>query len=169
MGQSLDQLHVTNLTATNFTPPASCVTNAAVAAAAGIAATKLVHQFSLDYAQAPGSDIATATLDLHIAQATGEIVAFEAAITGVVATGDRSVTVDLQKSTGGGAFATVLSAAITLDSGNALRVLEAGTVSTTTFADGDLLRVVVTQVAGSTGTRPQGLAVTVTVRENPSP
>jgi hypothetical protein len=143
-----------------------CVNDDHVASDADIAATKLVHQFPLNYTQAPGSDIATATLDLHIAYGDGDIVSVEAAVTGVAATGDRSVTVDLHKSTGGAAFATVLSAPITLDIGNALRVLEAGSLSTTTYLDGDLLRMIVTQVAGSAGTRPQGLIVTVFVREN---
>ncbi len=161
-------LYVTgSISGASFTPPASSITNASIAAAAGIDRTKVVHQLQLPYAQAPGSDIATATLDLYIARAAGTVVSFEAAITGLAASGDRSVTVDLHKSTGGGAFATVLSAPIALDIGNTIRVLEAATVGSAAYVDGDLFRIIVTQVAGTTGTRPQGLIVTTTLGENP--
>ncbi len=158
---------VGNLSAQTFTLPASSVTNASIQAAAAIDRTKVIHQLHLPYAQAPGSDIATATLDLYIARAAGTVVSFEAAITGLAATGDRSVTVDLHKSTAGGAFASVLSAAITLDIANTIRVLEAATVSSAAYVDGDLFRIIVTQVAGTTGTRPQGLIVTTTIGEAP--
>lgn len=170
MAQDLFQndLHVAGaLSCNSFTPPASCITNNSVVAAALIDRTKLVHQLALPYYQAPGSDIATATADIYIARATGSVVSFEAAVTGTAATGDRSVTVDLHKSTGGAAFATVLSAAITLNSSDTIRVNDAATISSASYVDGDLFRVVVTQVAGTTGTRPQGLVVTLTMSENP--
>ncbi len=169
MSGSLDQLYVGRLSAGAFTIPASTVTNASVADAAGIEAEKVVHQFSLDYAQAPGSDIAAATMDLHICQAAGEVVAIQAAVTGVIASGDRSATVDVQKSTSGGAFASILTAVITLDSANTIRVPEAGTVTGGTTTTGAILRIIVVQPAGTTGTRPQGLIVTVTLQENSQP
>lgn len=161
-------LYVTgNISGGSISLSSGAVTNSSVVANAGIERTKVVQQLQLPYAQAPGSDIATATLDLYLARAAGTVVSVEAAVTGVAATGDRSVTVDVHKSTGGGAFATILSAPITLDIANALRVLEAGTVSSAAYVDGDLFRMIVTQVAGTTGTRPQGLIVTTTIGENP--
>jgi len=74
--------------------------------------------------------------------------------------------VDLQKSTGGGAFATILTGTITLDSANTIRVAEAGTLTAgAACVVGDILRVVIT-VGGSSGTNPQGLVVRVVMRED---
>lgn len=145
---------------------AGSVGNAEVKASAAIDATKLIHQIPLDYQQAPGSNIAAATLDRHIALAAGNIVAIRAAITGVAAGGDREAIVDLQKSTGGGAFATVLTAPITLDDTAVLRTAIAGVISSANYVAGDILRFVIT-VAGASGTQPQGLVVTVWLREQP--
>ncbi len=156
-----------NLSAQTVTLPASSVTNAAIIAAAAIDATKVVQQFCSEYAQAPGSDIATATLDAHIAYAAGTLVSVQAAVTGLAATGDRSATIDLQRSTAGGAFATVLSAPITLSIADTIRVPDTATISSAAYVAGDLFRWVITQVAGSSGTRPQGLIARALFRESP--
>lgn len=152
-----------------FTPPTGSITNASIVASAGIDASKVNHKFPLRYAQAPGSAIVAGTQDLHVvAGATGAIESVEAAITGAIATGgDRTVTIDIQKSTGGGAFATVLSATIQFDNGDTLRTASAGTVSDADLVDGDILRVVVT-VAGAAGAQAEGLIVTLFLQETPS-
>jgi hypothetical protein len=161
-------LHVNGtLTAKRFSAPAGSIDNASVDEAAEIAATKLIHQFPLTYQQAPGSEVVSNTVDLHIARGDGEVVSIEAAITGAIATGaDRTVTLDLLKSTAGGAFATVLTAPIVLDDDNVLRTLEAGTVTTTDYLDGDILRLTVV-CAGAASAQGQGLVVTTIVREEP--
>jgi len=169
-------LHVTGtLTAGDLVPPAGSIDNAAVqAGAAGnfVDATKVEQGFALPYKQVTGTAIiAAAAEDIHVVRGTtGEVVGLKAAITGVIATGaDRTVTVDLHKSTGGGAFATVLSATVVLDNTNTLRVSESATMLTTGAEDlvaGDILRVVVT-VAGSAGNQAQGLIVSVHLREDP--
>lgn len=168
MSNAVDRLHVTQLSASSFTPPASCITNAAIVDSAGIDAAKVVHQFSLDYTQAPGSDVVAATQDLHIAQAAGTVEAVEAVLTGQIPSVDRTAVIDVQKSTAGGAFASVLTATLTLNSSNTIRVPVDATVNTSAYADADILRIVVT-LGGSSGTHPQGLLVTVTVTENPAP
>lgn len=143
-----------------------CVDNDAIIAGQNISADKFERKFSLHYQQAPGSAVVAATVDLHIARASGTVVAIEAAITGTIATGaDRTVTIDLLKSTGGAAFASILTAALVLDNTNVLRTLEAGTINTGTFIDGDLLRLTVA-VAGAAGNQADGLICTITVREN---
>ncbi len=172
MAQDLiyNDLHVFgNLSAKTMTVPASSVTNNSVSAAAAIAATKLEHQFALGYTQVPGAAIVAATQDVHIVHGqTGEVVSFEAAITGAIATGaDRTVNVDLQKSTGAGAFATILTATILLDNTDVLRTVNAATISSANLVDGDILRVIIT-VAGAAGAQGEGLIVTLQLREDPT-
>lgn len=150
----------------NITIPNGGITNPMIATAAGIEATKLEHQYSFGHYQTTGTAVVAAVQDFFIARSTGTIVQFEAAVTGAIATGgDRTVTCDLQKSTAAGAFATVLSSTIVLDNTSVLRTLEAGTISGTTFIDGDILRFVIT-VAGAAGNQAQGVIVTATIRED---
>lgn len=147
--------------------PVGSVTNDAVEEDAGIEASKLEGEYHLSHYQTTGTAVVAAVQDVFIVRgATGTIVSIEAAITGAIATGaDRTVTVDLHRSTGGGAFATVLSATIVLDDDSVLRVAEAGTISSDSLLDGDILRIVVT-VAGAAGNQGQGLVVTVHIRED---
>ena len=104
-----DDVHVNGtLTAARFNPPVNSVGAGAIQAAAGIEATKLEHQFPVSAELfAEGVTIAAVSSRVvHVVKgATGEVVAIEGVIFGA-ATGDRTVTVDLQKSTGGAAFAT---------------------------------------------------------------
>jgi hypothetical protein len=154
------------LSCETFSGPDAFVDNDAVAADAAVEDTKLIHRFPLRYGQEPGANVVAATVDLHIVQQPGFVRSIEAALTGVVPDGDRTVTIQLQNGDAGGAFASILSAALVLDSGNALRTPEAGTITTPAIADGDILRVTVA-VAGSTGAQPQGLIITVQVAEQP--
>jgi hypothetical protein len=152
-------VHVSGtLSSGDLSPPAGSIDNTAIqAGAAGnyVAATKLEHQFALPYTQDAGTPVAAATKDIHIVEgATGEVAWVKAAITGTIATGaDRTVTVDLQKSTGAGAFATVLTTTIVLDNASVLRTAEEAVVKVDGSEDlvtGDILRVVIT-VAGAAG------------------
>jgi hypothetical protein len=150
------------LSAATFTPPSGCISNSHVSASAGIAATKLEHQFAVQYTTAAGSAVATATHPLHIVRGTtGEIVSVEVICT-TAPTSSDTVTVMLQRSTGGGAFANALSGNISLSSSSTARVAYAGTLSVTDLVDGDILQVVVT----ASGTSCQGLCVVVTLRED---
>src|SRR5947209_8741682 len=99
------------LTPRTLVHPDGSITDAHIAAGANIAATKLEHQHSNHHYQAPGSAIVAATQDVHIvAGVTGTIVGMQAAITGALADDvSRTVTVQLHKSTAGGAFASVLT------------------------------------------------------------
>lgn len=169
MGNVFDSLHVRGpLTCERFTAPAGSIGDSAVEAAAGIDPTKVIHQFPLHHYQTTGTAVVAAVEDLHIVQgAGGTLVSFEAAVTGAVATGaDRTVTVDLHKSTGAAAFASILTAPIVLDDDSVLRTAVAATLASSTLADGDILRVVVT-VAGSAGAQAQGLIVTCFLSEDP--
>lgn len=137
-----------------------------VEASAGIEATKLQQQYRLGYAQAEGSDVVSETKPIDICLAGNvAIVAVEVCPITAPTGGDKQYTVDVEKSTGGGAFATVLSSVVTVSSSSTDRTVQAGTVSVTTAAQGDLFRVVVT-ASGSTGSQGQGLIVTLTIRED---
>ena len=150
--------------------PTGQITNADIETGAGIEATKVVHQFPLRHSQNDGSDVTTQTELIHVAYAAGTVVAVEAVCDQVPAAAN-TITIDLLKSTGGGAFATMLSAAIVLDSANTDRVAEAGTVSgSNTYVDGDILEITVVAPddGGSADSQGQGLCVTVWVREEPA-
>ena len=150
------------------TLPSGTVTNAMMnAAGAGlyVAATKLEHQFAVFHAVKATANVATETMPVHIVQGgTGEIVAFE--VFPITApTGSDSYTVDLHKSTGAGAFATVLSAVVTMNSSDTDRTLNAATISAADLVDGDCLEVVIAIGSNTTG---KGVVCTVTLREDPS-
>jgi hypothetical protein len=146
--------------------PANSIGNAAIESNAAIDATKLVHQWTIPYRQVPGTPVAADTFDIHIAKFSGTIVAIEAVITGAIATGgDRTITIDLLKSTGAAAFATVMSGALVLDNTNVLRTVESGSISDTAFIADDLLRVTIA-VAGAAGAQANGLLIVLTLREN---
>lgn len=147
--------------------PAGSIDNAGIEAAAGIAASKVVHQFPLRHTQLDGADVVAATELVHIARGAGELLGVSVVCDAVPDGGDKSVSVDVQKSTGGAAFATMLDATIDVDSGETdLTPIDGVVVSSNTYAADDVLAFVVT-VAGSTGTQAQGLCVTAWVRENP--
>ena len=154
-------LHVTGtVTGGSLTPSALTVTNASVSSTAAIAATKLEHQFALSYTQ--NGTAASATIPLHVAYGAGTIVSVKAASI-AIAVGAATVTVDLKK---GGT--TCLSGVITLDSGNAARTSEAGSLTVTTYSADNFLERVTVPTAGG-GTLPTGLIGTVNLRENAAP
>lgn len=156
-------LHVTGtITAGALTPSGGTVKNSSVSSAAGdeIVATKLEHQHVLVYGKA--GTAASETFGLYTAYGDGSIVSVKAASV-AIAVGSATVTVDLKKN-----GTTVLSSVITLDSGNTARVAEAGTLSVTTYGDGDFFELVIVATA-SGGTIPTGLQVTVVLREDAAP
>ncbi len=115
------------------------------------------------YQQLSATDVAAETKQVYrVYGATGTILAIGASIVTVPSV-DRAAVVDVKKN-----GTTVLSASITLDSGNTTRVSEAGTLSVVSLAAGDILEVFVT-VAGSSGTHPQGLLVNIALKEDPTP
>lgn len=142
----------------SLTLPSSAVSNSHVSSTAAIDASKLLHMVNVcTELYGPSSTVAALTKECYIAKGIGTLTSVRAAINGTIATGgDRTVTVDLQKSTAGGAFATVLSGTVGFTNGSTLRTLSTGTISSATYAAGDLFRWVVT-VAGSAGNQALGL------------
>jgi hypothetical protein len=98
----------------------------------------------------------------------GKILELRACITETIATGaDRTVTIDLLRSTAGGAFASVLSATVVLNNLSTLLVDMLGTLNTTALAAGDTLKLTVA-VAGAAGAQALGLSVSALLTEQPS-
>lgn len=148
-------LHVGGtLSAKNFTPPNSSITNAAIQGAAGIDSSKLDHRFRKHYAISGSA--ASVTIPLHVARAAGVINSIEAGSI-VVCTSTATVTVDLKKN-----GTSVLSGGtpITLNSSNTVRVAVSGTITTTTYVDGDFFELVIVATAGG-GAVATGLMVDV--------
>ncbi len=143
------------LGAKTFTPPAASVGDAAIAAGAGVQATKLIH--ANPTAVQAGQLFAPATTVVAL-------TAFGAWIE-VQATGsDRTVSVDLQKSTGGGAYATVLSAPVAIDHTTTIRILVTATISSAAYVAGDIFRLVVA-VGGVGSAQATGLAFKLATQE----
>jgi hypothetical protein len=160
-----DDVHVVGtLSSKLFNPPSGSIDNDAIEEAAEIDATKVVHRHFAKAQQA--TTVVAATDYLHIARAAGTLIALEAMV-GTVATGaDRTITIDLQKSTGAGAFATVLSSTLVLDNTNVARTLEAATINTTAYVDGDIFKLTVA-VAGAAGAQAADLLIVLTYEESP--
>jgi hypothetical protein len=164
IGTIVGDLHVAGtLSATTTTLSAGSVSNAKVAADADIDASKLEHQHSKTYEQESDTTSVTETRVIHVVYGTvATVVAFEAGSVTVCA-GAATIDVDLLKN-----GVSILTAAITLDNGNSVRVVEAGTISSPTLADGDVLEVDVTATAGG-GTVGKGVFASCIIREDASP
>jgi hypothetical protein len=169
VGQDIvnNDLHVNGtLTARAFSAPAGAITNAGVAANAAIDDTKLKNRSDLVHSQS--GTVAAATQYLKVMRAAGTVLLIEAAITETIATGaDRTITIDLAVSTGGGAFASILTGTIGFTNASVLRDLTTGSIASPTLVDGDILRLTVA-VAGAAGNQALGLVVNVQVSESPA-
>jgi len=157
-----DDIHISGtLSADTITLPSSTVAAASVAAGAGVEATKLQQQYSKFYAQESDTTSVTEDYCIHCVHgSTGTVVAFEAGSVTACA-GAATITVDLHKD-----GASILTAAITLDSSNAAYTPEAGTIDSAAIADSDVLEVVVVATAGG-GTVGKGVYASCIIREDP--
>lgn len=131
-----------------------------------IADTKIVHRPDMNYAQANGSAVVSATQLLRVCRGAGELLGFEVRPTTIPTGGDLQYTVDIQKaSNASSSWSSLLSAVVTVDSADANDTLITATLAATpTTADGDALRIVVT-TSGTTGTQGQGFVATAVYKE----
>lgn len=140
------------------------ITDAKVSPGAAIDASKLDHQYAIMLSQATGTASTDETRIVHIATGAGKLVAAYA-VADVACIGDSTITIDVKKSTSGGAFATLLNAVITLDSGDAAKTKVDGVpAGTATYAAGDVIEIVIDATAG-TGTLGQGVCAVAYLRE----
>jgi len=143
-------------------PPAG-ITDAAIAALAAIAASKLQHEHRKEYSQEASANNAAETKGIFIARFAGNVVAFQVELilapdTAAGSSG-RTATVDLKKN-----GTSILSAPITLNSINTPYVAVNATISTPGYSAGDSFTVVVAN-GGSVGTYPKGVTAQATFNE----
>lgn len=163
MSNRVDQLYVAGaLTCQSFTPPAGCVRDSAVAAGAGIQATKVQQQYARAYSQVHGSAASSVRIPIHnVYGATGTLVELVAGVV-VAAIGAATVSIQLKKN-----GSNILSSALVIDNANVAFAEETTTgFTSTSLVAGDVLELDITATAGG-GTLPQGLYVTLVIQEDP--
>lgn len=137
--------------------PSGAVSNTSVQAGAAIDASKLIHDIAKHYQQNSSAAVVADNQYAHIVNGATCTLAYVKAAVDTVATGaDRTVNVDLQRSTAGGAFVSVLTSTIAFNNASTARTAVSGTIATATLAQGDILKWVVT-VAGAAGNQAIGL------------
>lgn len=140
--------------------PDGTVADAEVASDADIQYDKLQHVHAVVFNQADGSAAATEDRIVHISRTAETLIGYQYCVDNA-AVGDSTVDIDIQKSTGGGAFATVLSPETQITSADAAITAIDGSGDfdgTPTGVAGDLWKITIAATAG-TGTLPQGLCV----------
>lgn len=147
-----------NFTPKTFSPPAGCITDAAVVAAAGIAATKVDHQHREIITQT-GSATSITQVIYRCYGATATLIEFAVGSIAIAIGGGANVTFDLKKN-----GTTVLSGVVTINASSVAYVGQTGTISVPGLVAGDVLSVVTVATAGG-GTLPTGLFAAVTVNE----
>lgn len=150
-----------NVACKSFTPPAGCIADAAVQAAANIQATKLQHQHQRIFAQDSTVNASTERKTIHVTYgATATVIAFEAGAI-APATGNDTVTVDLWQN-----GSSILNSVITLSSAQSARQLVTGSLKSTASVANDVFEIVITYTHNS-GTAPQGVFANFVIDELP--
>ncbi len=151
------------------TLPDGTITNAKVNASAAIAHTKVAHRYQACTVQGTTSAVVAGTEMIYTAYRPATVLGGYATVDTIADSTGRTVTVDVQKSTAGSTYSTILSASLVFNSTNTTaRTPRALSLSgTPTLIQTDLLRTVVS-VAGSTGTQALGLLVAVNLTEDPA-
>ena len=146
--------------------PAGVVDDEDIAAGTNIEASKVVHRLHVTLAQKTGTDTAAETRIVFAAYKACEVIAVKIAAETAATGGDKKATIDVKKSTGGGAFSSILDSAYDMDNSKSDKTVYDATLSgTPTLAAGDLLEIAIT-VSGSTGSQNQGLIVDVILEED---
>lgn len=158
-----------NVSAQSVSLPSGTVTNEDIEGSAGISASKLEHRHEITFAQA-NTTAADETKIVHsVYGSTGEVIACKAGSIGVCG-GDSTVSIDLVKCNTSGTT-SVLTSAITLDSGNTAYALESGTIVSSGVEDlaaGDILKIVLDATAGTSSSLATGVFVSLVVNEDAS-
>jgi hypothetical protein len=151
-------------TGTNLSTADGSVTDAKVASGAAITTAKMLHRYRKVFSQ-PLSAATSETRTIYVATASGTVLDINCG-SATIAVGAATVTVDLKKSTAGGAAASILTSVVTLDSGNATYTPEAGSISSNSYVAGDVFTITTVATAGG-GTLPTAVYAQVTFDEYP--
>ncbi len=133
-----------------------------------VPARSSVHRFSVHHRVVSGTAVlALADFPIHYFRNAGKVVAVSVTPFTAPTGGNLAYTVDVKKGNQATPVATILTGVITINSSDADRQTNAGTLSSspTTCAAGDFLAVTVA-LTGSTGTQGQGYVITVDIDED---
>lgn len=146
--------------ATSISLTSASITSAMIAAGANINADKLEHRHVITHGQDNAAAAAQERV-VHVVKGTTGLIESVSVGSIVAATGDSTVTIDVEKN-----GTSVLSSAVTLNSSSAALTEIAATVdgAQDDLAAGDILSIVITVSAG-TGTLPTGVFVNITLDE----
>lgn len=158
-----------NISAVTQTIPSGAVTNASIAAAAGISASKQEHRFCSKHAE--GSDAAAASRTVFLAGIIGvnaTVVNFKCGLHTLMTNAgpdDYQVVFDLQKQDG----TSLLSAPVTMNKSTnySAKTLINGVISGGALVAGNNIYVVIT-ATGATGTQGKGAFAQVEWNEDAS-
>jgi len=150
------------LTAASVVLPAGTVTDAMVNASAAIDADKLQHRHHVTWSNESATAAADGAWVVHVVRGTtASVVSFEAGCV-VACVGAATVDVDLLKN-----GASILTAAISIDSGDAAYAKVVGTIASAALVDGDVLEISVDETAGG-GTVGKGVFASLALDEDPA-
>jgi hypothetical protein len=147
----------------NLNAPTGCIGDAQIAAAAGIKASKLQHQYVQPYSQPGASNAAVERKVAHVVRgATGLVVDFNVGAR-VAAIGGATATIDLQAN-----GVSLLTTPVSLTSATAAYALLAGSLAAgaASLTAGMVIEVVVSAATVGGGTLAQGLFAEVNIRED---
>jgi hypothetical protein len=135
---------------------------------AAVPARSVVHRFTRSHNLAAASTVAATIVPIHHFRKAGKIVAVNVVPYTAPTGGDLAYTVDVKLGNQATPPATVLTGVITINSSDANRQVNAGTLtsSPTNCAAGDFITAEVA-VSGSTGTQGLGYNISVVVDEDP--
>ena len=156
------------LTVGSMALPAGSIGNSQIAALAGLDASKVVHRDWMEHELfGPATPVAALTKRIARMTANATLLSVSVEIEVQATGGDRTVDVDIKKSSGGGAFASILAAPIHLTNATAILTAVAGAFSNANLVAGDILEVTVA-VAGIAANQAQGLGLTISLDRNPA-
>lgn len=150
---------------TSLISSSASITDSMIAAAGGgsyISPTKLKPRVPLGFAQQDGTT-STGEARVFSAYAAGSIQQVSISMD-TAPTSTDTVTIDVQKSTGGGAYATILSSTFAMNNTRSNRTVYTATISSASFVAGDIFKV----TWSVTGTSGQDLLVVLHGDVNPA-
>ena len=160
---------VLDLRGTTLKLPPESLTDAywSSTAADALVVGKQRHRFAVPFPLTDGTDVTALTKLIHVAGGAGKVTAIEVA-PGETAPngGDKLWTVDVKKSTAGGAFATIIDTPKIINTTAVALTLQTVTIDASTYRIGDVFQVVVT-VSGGSGNQGQGGCIVVWFDEEP--
>jgi len=149
------------------TLPAGSVLNAGIGANAAIEVTKMRHRYKEILNIGSTIEVTAILFPVATIEAAGSIESFEVFPPSVPTPSPDTIgySIDLEKSTGGSTFVSILAAALTIGASDTDKVIRAATITTSTLSDGDALQIRVL-LTGSSGTQGKGMVATARWNES---